>query len=103
MAAGISLRQQACTATRTLSCGWCPPGSWDIIAIRAFPSAVLDHSPVSSWLVLLGRSQASKDSEIMVLQHQVMVLRSQVARPRPDWVDAAKRNASPCPGALADA
>ena len=32
---------------------------------------------VSGWLVLLGRSQASKDAEIMVLRHEVMVLRRQ--------------------------
>jgi hypothetical protein len=35
---------------------------------------------VFSWLVLLGRSQASKDAEILVLRHDVMVLRRQVAR-----------------------
>src|ERR1700733_2120363 len=44
---------------------------------------------VSGWLVLLGRSQASKDAEILVLRHEVMVLRRQVARPRPDWADLA--------------
>ncbi len=41
------------------------------------------------WLVLLGRSQASKDAEIMALRHEVMVLRRQLARPRPDWADRA--------------
>jgi len=35
---------------------------------------------VFGWLVLLGRSQASKDAEIIVLRHEVMVLRRQVAR-----------------------
>ena len=44
---------------------------------------------VFGWLVLLGRSQASEDAEIMVLRHEVMVLRRQVARPRPDWADRA--------------
>ena len=41
------------------------------------------------WLVLLGCSQASKDAEILVLRHEVMVLRRQVTRPRPDWADRA--------------
>lgn len=44
---------------------------------------------VLGWLVLPGRSQASKDVEIMVLRHEVMVLRRQVARPQPDWADRA--------------
>jgi hypothetical protein len=33
------------------------------------------------WLLLLARSQESKDAQIMVLRHEVAVLRSQVARP----------------------
>lgn len=41
------------------------------------------------WLVLLGRSDASKDAEIMALRHEVMVLRRQVARPKLDWADRA--------------
>ena len=44
---------------------------------------------VFGWLVLLGRSQASKDAEILALRHEVMVLRRQVARPRPGWADRA--------------
>lgn len=39
-------------------------------------------------LALLGRSQASKDAEIMVLRHEVAV-RRHVARPSPDWADRA--------------
>jgi len=42
---------------------------------------------VFGWLLLLGRSQASKDAEIMVLRHEVTVLRRQVAQPKPDWAD----------------
>ena len=44
---------------------------------------------VSGWLFLLDRSQASKDVEILVVRPEVMVLRRQVARPRPDWADRA--------------
>jgi len=44
---------------------------------------------VFGWLVLLGRSQASKDAEILVLRHEVMVLRRQAGRPSPDWADRA--------------
>jgi hypothetical protein len=49
-----------------------------LIAIRVF-----------GWLVLLGRGQASKDAEIIVLRHEVTVFRRQVARPNPDWADRA--------------
>jgi len=44
---------------------------------------------VFGWVVLPGRSQASKDSEIMVLRHEVTVLRRQVAQPKPDWAGRA--------------
>src|SRR5580704_10505036 len=41
------------------------------------------------WLVLLARSDAAKDTEILVLRQEVAVLRRQLTRPRPDWADRA--------------
>jgi transposase len=42
-----------------------------------------------SWLVLLGRSSASKDAELIVLRHEVAVLRRTNSRPQLDWADRA--------------
>ena len=42
-----------------------------------------------NWLILLGRSAASKDAELLVLRHEVAALRRANPRPRLDWADRA--------------
>src|SRR5512133_2355973 len=42
---------------------------------------------VLSWLALLARSDAAKDVEILVLRHEVAVLRRTNARPALTWLD----------------
>lgn len=44
---------------------------------------------IFGWLVLLARSSASKDAEILILRHEVVVLRRQITTPRPGWPDRA--------------
>ena len=42
-----------------------------------------------SWLLLLGRTPASQDLELLVLRHEIAVLRRTNPRLRLDWADRA--------------
>ena len=44
---------------------------------------------VLSWLALLARSDAAKDVEILVLRHEIAVLRRGNPRPSITWIDRA--------------
>lgn len=49
----------------------------------------LDLSRLLGWLVLLGRTASSKNVELLVLRHEVAVLRRTNPNPRLDWADGA--------------
>ena len=46
-------------------------------------------SKLLSWIVLRSRSDTSKEIELLVLRHQLAVLRRQTRRPRLTWADRA--------------
>jgi hypothetical protein len=91
------IRRKPCTAPEfgawTVTCGLadqaCAPGS-PFMTLRLLYLIVIR---VCGWLALLGRGQAFKDAEILMLRHEVAVLRRQVTRPRPDWADRAVMSA----------
>jgi putative transposase len=56
------------------------------VSIRFTYLAVLR---VFGWLALLARSDRAKDTEILILRHQVAVLQRQVGTPRLSWADRA--------------
>ena len=55
----------------------------------AFRLAYLILARVLSWLTLLARSDSAKDGEILVLRHEIAVLRRHNPRSRLTWVNRA--------------
>jgi hypothetical protein len=49
----------------------------------------LIFSRLACWVALLGRSSAAKDVELLVLRHEVAVLRRSRPKPRLNWADRA--------------
>jgi putative transposase len=47
----------------------------------------LIFSQLAQWIVMMARESATKDAELLVLRHEVTVLRRQIARPRVDRAD----------------
>jgi putative transposase len=60
-----------------------------MIAVMSLRRLFLIFSRLLGWLLLLSRTSASKDVELLGLRHEVAVLRRTNPKPRLDWADRA--------------
>jgi hypothetical protein len=69
-----------------LTCGDQQPGTIAYVSLRLL---YLIFSRLPSWLTLLPRAPSYRDIELLVLRHEVAVLRRTNPKPRLDWADRA--------------
>jgi putative transposase len=64
----------------------CDLGQWVSVLVRLIYRSL---ATLLSWLAPLAWSSASKNAEILILRHEVAVLRRGNPKPRIDWADRA--------------
>jgi putative transposase len=74
------------TRPGAVTCGDQQPGMITDVSLRLL---YLIFSRLLTWLTLLPRASSSKDIELLVLRHEVAILRRTNPTPRLDWADRA--------------
>ncbi|HYZ37748.1 MAG TPA: hypothetical protein VE673_13680 [Pseudonocardiaceae bacterium] len=81
----MGFQKSACTFDRVIGV----LGGHGVVVNRVVASALSDLLQLLNLRLLLGRSSASKDVELLVLRHELAVLRRANPKPRVDWADRA--------------